>query len=55
MIQDGIGLSEEQNILVHKNIMLTQSYVHFIKKDAADKAAVILEGINQLSTAYTPT
>ena len=53
MIQNGMSLSEVQHLLGHQNITMTQRYAHFVKQDAADKAAAILESLNQLNTAYT--
>ena len=53
MIQNGMSLSEVQHLLGHQNITMTQRYAHFVKQDAADKAAAILESVNQLNTAYS--
>jgi integrase len=46
MIQNGVSLTEVQHLLGHKNIAMTQRYAHFIKQDAANKAADILNTIN---------
>ncbi len=52
MIQNGMGLGEVQHLLGHQNIAMTTRYAHFVKQDASDKAAAILDNLNQLSAAY---
>ena len=46
MIQNGVQLNQVQHLLGHKNIAMTNRYAHFIKQDVADKAAEILNAIN---------
>lgn len=42
MLQNGVSLSEVSHLLGHSSVVITAKYAHFIPKEAADKAAQIL-------------
>ena len=50
-IQNGLSLSEVSHLLGHSSVAITAKYAHFIKQDAADKAAAILNKLQTLAAA----
>lgn len=47
MIQNGLSLPEVSHLLGHHSTEVTQIYAHFVKEDAADKAAAVLNKLNR--------
>lgn len=51
MVQSGLQLHEVQYLLGHTHIQMTARYAHFIKQDAANKAAQVLNKLSAKSSA----